>query len=224
MNDIKTIFQNRKLCSEKLIPFGFSKKEKIYVYLTNIFNEQFQMNVTITEGEENFVNVIDNGSKEEYVLHLVPSAQGAFVGTVREEYENVLRLIAEYCFEIEIFKTEDAKSIIRYVRKKYNDELEFLWKKFPDYAIFRRKDNNKWYGLILTVKKNKLGLKGAEELEIFDMRMEPEELEKIVDGNKYFRGYHMNKKHWCTICLDGFVPMKEIEKYIDKSYALAAKK
>lgn len=224
MTDIKTIFQNRKICSEKLIPFGFSKNEKLYVYSTNIFNEQFQMNVTITEEEKIFASVIDNSSKEEYVLHLVPSAQGAFVGTVKEEYENVLKLIAEYCFEKEIFKSEDAKNIIRFVSKKYNDELEFLWKKFPDCAIFRRKDNNKWYGLILTVKKNQLGLPGAEKLEILDMRMEPEELEKIVDGKKYFRGYHMNKKHWCTICLDGSVPVKEIEKYIDKSYAIAAKK
>ena len=36
-------------------------------------------------------------------------------------------------------------------------------------------------------------------------------------------GYHMNKKHWFTICLDGFVPMEEIFRRIDESFALAVK-
>ena len=33
--------------------------------------------------------------------------------------------------------------------------------------------------------------------------------------------YHMNKKHWCTIILDGSVPFKEICRRIDASYLLA---
>jgi predicted DNA-binding protein (MmcQ/YjbR family) len=37
-------------------------------------------------------------------------------------------------------------------------------------------------------------------------------------------GYHMNKKHWNTIFLDGSVPDKEIFKWIDHSYSLVIKK
>ena len=33
-------------------------------------------------------------------------------------------------------------------------------------------------------------------------------------------GYHMNKKHWNTVVLDGVIPGKEIEKMIDDSYDL----
>jgi predicted DNA-binding protein (MmcQ/YjbR family) len=33
-------------------------------------------------------------------------------------------------------------------------------------------------------------------------------------------GYHMNKKHWNTINLDGTVPDKEIQSWIDHSYEL----
>lgn len=33
-------------------------------------------------------------------------------------------------------------------------------------------------------------------------------------------GYHMNKKHWNTICLDGSIPRGEIERMIENSYAL----
>jgi predicted DNA-binding protein (MmcQ/YjbR family) len=37
-------------------------------------------------------------------------------------------------------------------------------------------------------------------------------------------GYHMNKKHWNTIFLDGSVPDKEILKWIDHSYELVTGK
>lgn len=33
-------------------------------------------------------------------------------------------------------------------------------------------------------------------------------------------GYHMNKKHWNTIVLDGVVPEREVKKMIDHSYDL----
>jgi predicted DNA-binding protein (MmcQ/YjbR family) len=37
-------------------------------------------------------------------------------------------------------------------------------------------------------------------------------------------GYHMNKKHWNTINLDGTVPDKEVFSWIDHSYELIAGK
>ena len=33
-------------------------------------------------------------------------------------------------------------------------------------------------------------------------------------------GYHMNKKHWNTVTLDGSVPDDELMRMIDESYAL----
>lgn len=33
-------------------------------------------------------------------------------------------------------------------------------------------------------------------------------------------GYHMNKKHWNTVLLDGTVPDKEVFSWIDHSYDL----
>jgi predicted DNA-binding protein (MmcQ/YjbR family) len=35
-------------------------------------------------------------------------------------------------------------------------------------------------------------------------------------------GYHMNKKHWNTVLLDGSVPDKEVLSWIDHSYDLIA--
>ena len=53
--------------------------------------------------------------------------------------------------------------------------------------------------------------------------MTHEDIEKRVDGIKILPCYHMNKKHWITICLDDSVSMDEICKRIDESYLLAKK-
>jgi len=36
-------------------------------------------------------------------------------------------------------------------------------------------------------------------------------------------GYHMNKKHWNTVTLDGSIPPLEIRKMIDHSYELVVR-
>ena len=37
-------------------------------------------------------------------------------------------------------------------------------------------------------------------------------------------GYHMNKKHWNTVLLDGSIPLKEIYTLIDHSYELVSRR
>jgi len=95
--------------------------------------------------------------------------------------------------------------------------------KFPNNAVVRRKDTKKWYAALLTVSRRKLGFDSEEMAEIIDLRMTPEDIEKMVDGTRLLPGYHMNKKHWITICLDDTVSLKEICSLIDDSYNLAFK-
>ncbi len=99
-----------------------------------------------------------------------------------------------------------------------------MWEKFPNNAIWRNKDNNKWYGALLIVEKSKIGIEEEGSIEIIDLLLEQEKIEKIVDNEKYFAGYHMNKKHWITIKLDGSVNINEIYKFIDNSYNLSKRK
>ena len=129
--------------------------------------------------------------------------------------------IKKKCFEDEIFKANYTKEVINYIKNKYGDELEFLWEKSPNNAVIRRKSSNKWYAVILTISKRKLNLDSDELIEIINLHNSPEEIEKIIGNKKYFPAYHMNKKHWCTICLDGTVELKEIYKLIDVSHELA---
>ena len=219
---LSIIFKNKSCNFEKLIEFGFTKNEDTYFYKTILQADGFEINVSITEQGEVSATVIDTDLNEPYTLHLASGAVGEFVGNIKAEYEAVLTEIAESCFEPDVFKTDLAKEIILYIRNTYGDELEYLWKKFPDNAVVRRSDNKKWYAALLTVSRSKLGFESDEMVEVIDLRMKPEEVEKI-DKVKILPGYHMNKKHWITVVLDGTVPINEICSLIDESYVLAKK-
>lgn len=217
-------FKLKSLNKNKLIPFGFTLKNGIYVYETAILDGQFKVIIEIDASGEIKTQVIDVFTEEPYTLHLVDSASGTFVGSVRAEYERVLSGIADNCFERDVFKSKQAHEVINYISEKYGDNLEFLWEKLPSAAIWRRKDNKKWYGIIMTISKRKLGINSDEQIDIIDLRAEPDEISCLVDNVRVFVGYHMNKKHWITIPLYGVLPVNEICKLIDKSYFLANKK
>lgn len=224
MIDTLAIFKNRVPDFNRLLANGFAKSDGGYLNSYELLNGEFEMEIFVSDAGKVSVKVFDAFLREEYVLVHMPGAGGGFVGTVTAACEEVLVKIAERCFYYEVFKTEQAKQIMEYAEKTYGDELEFLWSKLPDNAILRRKDTQKWYAAFLKVPKTKLGLDGSEIVEILDLRALPEEIEQIVDGKRFFGGYHMNKKHWYTICLNGSVPICEILSRIDASYQLTKKK
>ena len=80
-----------------------------------------------------------------------------------------------------MFQSDYAHKVIRYVRQTYGDELEFLWERFPDNAIFRRKDTGKWYGALLVLSRRKLGLASDDLVDILDLRIKSGEIETLVD-------------------------------------------
>lgn len=215
------IFQRRRMNVEKLLAYGFYK-EKRYQYCVGIMNDSFTLSVLIDEKGQVNTDLIERQTGEPYMLYKT-NATGAFVGEIRAAIEFVLRDISEKCYELSVFKEKQSLMLIEYVRRKYGDELEFLWAKFPDNAVWRRRDNQKWYGIILTVQKRKLGIKSEKTAEIIDLRIEPEKIADLIDNERYFPGWHMNKTHWYTMILDGSVPFEELCQRIDDSYRIAKK-
>lgn len=220
-------FQGKVPDRERLLSFGFRQQGEGLVYRTGmpVFGFEFRLTLHPDEvtGEMTAeTEVLDLESNEPYVLHLSPDAAGEFVGRVREEYDRILETISAACFDQAVFQGDVVKALIDHVAEKYGDTPEFLWPKFSKNAVWRRCDNRKWYGVLLTVSLQKLGLASEKEAVILDLRGEPEEIAQLVMGNRYFPGYHMNKKHWYTLILDGSVPLEEICRRLEESYRLAA--
>jgi predicted DNA-binding protein (MmcQ/YjbR family) len=57
-----------------------------------------------------------------------------------------------------------------------------------------------------------------------NLKCDPDLALELRDRYEQVRpGYHMNKKHWNTVVLDGVIPDREVREMIDHSYDLVAK-
>lgn len=220
MRNLYNKLKNRKINYEELLKYGFEKENQKYIYKTKIQNNQFEVKVIISD-KESYSKLIDLEDKSEFILVDLEASNGQFVGQLRQEYDKIIEDIIIKCTGKEVFKSKHAKQVIQYIEEKYGDELEFLWEKFDDNAIWRNKQNNKWYGLLITISKRKLGIESDEIVEAIDLRYQKEKIENILDNTKIFPGYHMNKKSWITIKLDESISIEEIYNLIDNSYKLS---
>ncbi len=61
--------------------------------------------------------------------------------------------------------------------------------------------------------------------DFINLKCDPDEAAILRDIFPAVRaGYHMNKKHWNTVVLDGSIPKGEIERMIDSSFTLVVSK
>ena len=110
--------------------------------------------------------------------------------------------------------------ILRYAEENYKTISEHLWGKYPSYEVLRHKHNKKWYAIIMSVPKNKIGLDGDELIDILNIKCEPELVVPLSSKEGFSRAYHMNKEHWLTVILNGAASNEEIYNLIDISHEL----
>ena len=220
MRNLDNELRNKVINYVELLQYGFIEENETYIYKKKICDGQFEVIVSFSD-KENIAKVIDIFDEDEYILVDIQDSVGEFVGKVRTEYENLLNDIIEKCTNISVFRSIQAKEIIQYIQEKYHDDLEFLWERFDENAIWRNKENNKWYAVILKITEDKLKMHSNKEIEILDLRYQKDQIQDMIDNQKIFPGYHMNKSNWITIKLDNTVDTEEIFKLIDNSYSLA---
>ncbi len=224
MNIEDNIFQKCEIDTNKLMEYGFIKHGKEYVYYQSILDNTFQVKIVI--GSNKLTGkIFDVSFNEEYTNFRIESQNGEFVGKVRIAYENILIDIKKKCTKQLYFKKNQSNRISSLIEQKYMDFPEFIWEKFPGYGIFRNAKNNKWYGLIMNIPKCKLEPKSKDkqEIEILNVKLNPEEIIYLLKRKGFYRAYHMNKENWISIILDDTIKDDEIMQYINRSYNITEK-
>lgn len=83
-------------------------------------------------------------------------------------------------------------------------------------------DNNT---LVFKVMDKLFALTDVEMFASVNLKVDPEEGVEIREKySSVLPGYHMNKKHWITVLIDGTIPDKLFQSWIDKSYDLVVAK
>jgi predicted DNA-binding protein (MmcQ/YjbR family) len=88
----------------------------------------------------------------------------------------------------------------------------------PEISVFKVK--GKMFATLALGKMGK-GDGGDDSDWWMNLKCDPDEASALRDIFKsVIPGYHMNKRLWNTIILDGSIPMGEIERMIDNSFML----
>ena len=118
---------------------------------------------------------------------------------------------------------ELKEQLFAYIKKKYAAEPEYLWMRYPNYAVFRHTDNKKWFALVMDIKRSKLGLNGDDAVDILNVKLpDPLLVDLLIKQPGYLRGYHIIRGNWVSILLDGTVPFEDIVKWLEESFLTTA--
>lgn len=114
--------------------------------------------------------------------------------------------------------------VIQHIADIYSAEAEYPFASSPDCAVFRHHNNKKWFAMMMTVSKDKLGLKSTENIDIINVKSDPILIGNLMGEDGFYPAYHMNKTHWLTIALDGSADDEKLKFLLDLSFDLTSKK
>lgn len=206
---------------QKLINYGFIKKENFYIYTENFFEDLFQLKVIIDYDGKVTAKIYDLELKDEYLAFRVESQLGEFVSKIRNFLEEKLLNIKTKCFIDKHFIYPQSNRISKLIKEKYNIEPEFLFDDDKKNAVFRNLNNKKWIAIIMYINKNKLNDE-EKNIEAINVKLDEGKIPKLLEKDGFYKAYHMNKKHWITISLDDTISDEEIMQYIEESYNYTA--
>lgn len=218
------IFKRYSPDFERLVGFGFKKQNRKFIIEKHFNDDLFSAVIVITSDGKVSGTVYDLENNDEFLPLRVENSQGAFVGEVRAAYEELLEDIRDNCFVKKYYIFPQANRITNLIINKYGDEPEFLWKISPGSGVFRNPDNKKWYLAILDVDRSKIQAGNKGVIEVADIKLAPEKVEKIIKEKHFYPAYHMNKKHWITVILDDTVEDGVIMELIEESHRFTEKK
>lgn len=113
--------------------------------------------------------------------------------------------------------------IIEYVEGLEHTSHDCPWEGDFYSRVLRRKDINKWFGLIIKAPKSffaRYGVEAEDGETVLNLKCPPDL--QLFLREKYpewvLPSYHMSKVHWISVVIDSGIPQEEIEQLIRLSY------
>ena len=237
MDVARDVFSKKRAVFNRLASSGFTQdNEGSWTYTGEFMDGDLTARVEVSPDCEVSCTVFDTASGDEYLPMNIEAYTGAYVGQAREEYRTLLKKIADLCFDDVPFITDQANHISAKTKAEFGVDPEFPFtvkgsgrEKEQDKgsAVFRHKDTGKWFAIIMTISGSKLEGYGAVSdknslINVMNVKIYPDELERLLDEPGLYRCYHMNKKQWITIALDGTAEDERIMELLKGSFSLTS--
>ena len=124
----------------------------------------------------------------------------------------------------EMEQFSQRRRIMEYIQSRYAAEPEYLWAKYPNYAVFRQPASRKWFAAIMDVNRKSLDLPGAGTADVMDLKCGAVLVGSLLAQDGFRPAYHMSKSSWISVLLDETVPDEQIFPLLELSYDSVAPK
>lgn len=157
---------------------------------------------------------------ERYQLFDIPTTSSSIAQALREEAsELAFQWMHPEQSDIEEARQKWTKWITENIVPYHGNPFEKT-----ESMGFMVEDKGKWYGLMMEVPFQKLGVASKADALILNVKIHPEDKERLIAHDGIFEAYHMNKKHWISIALNVCTDDALIKECIYTSYKCVAKK
>lgn len=110
----------------------------------------------------------------------------------------------------------------KYIAEAYSTVPDFPWESTSDAAVYRHENNRKWFALVMTIPKARLGIRSDGMIDIVNLKCDPLLVGSLRSEPGIFPAYHMNKDKWLSVALDGSADDEQIKMLLDMSFELTA--
>ena len=182
--------------------------------------EGFHFQVVSASQKQGLEIVAIDEVNERYTLFDIPTTSSSIAQALREEAS-----------ELAFLWLHPEQSSIKEARQKWTkwmteNIVPYHGNPFEKTEAmgFMVEDKGKWYGLMMEVPLQKLGVASKANALVLNVKIHPEDKERLIATDGVYEAYHMNKKHWISIALNVCSDDALIKECIYISYKCVAKK
>ena len=217
------VFSRRRFITKSLTEYGFVNMGPCYSLSAEFMDGDFTAEIRVYESGTVTGRVIDNMLDEEYTPLRMPNYTGAFVGSVREAYEQLLEDIAGKCCAEVAFVSDQSNRIAAKILERYSVEPDFPWDEGDSHpaGVFRHAGNNKWFGLVMNIDRRHLDKDAGEEtVDVINLKADENKTAALHGIRGIYPAYHMNHSKWISVVLDDTLDDRDVMDLIDESFRL----
>ena len=216
------IFKRAEINKKALAQYGFRLSNGLWILNVPFMNGDFKAVVSVDDAGHISGNVYETATQDIFLPLRVESMDG-FAGEVRQAYMAILKNIKEKCCRENVFISAQANRFAEAVYEKYGDKPVFPWDDFSG-SVFKNPNNGKWYAIVMDINIQKVDKKQTGNVEVVNIKLDPEKIQDLLKEKGFYPAYHMNKKNWISILLNNTVPDSVLLGLLDESHAFTLNK
>ena len=216
------IFKRAEINKSLLAQYGFRQEKELLTLEVPFMNGDFKAVISVDGSGHISGNVYETATQDIFLPLRVESMDG-FAAKVRSAYMNVLKDIKEKCCHENIFISAQTNRLAEAIYQKYEDKPVFPWDDFSG-GVFKNPDNGKWYAIVMEIDVKKVDKKLNGNVEVVNIKLDPEKIQELHKEKGFYPAYHMNKKNWISILLNDIVPDQVLLTLLDESHSFTLPK